>query len=263
MKESASGLISLWRIVGMICLWAAVAQLPQPASGQSAAYYGQSRGGVLWRGTQQRSHPQPAGWTPPAFSNSGLPHGNPDAVSPYGVPGYIQHPANSQPTRREMNYPGAGYAATNQWPSAATQPYPGQQGQSQPGLFPAEPANAQWNQQMQSQPAQNQQAVQTAAPQARPPHDPMGVPVLSPAASRFFQNLRGPNLSTWNQNRNHYSFVGQTRPDTQFHGMTWQSGSRFGQTYSNRSGHNQSTFNQNRFNYSLHNITAPGQSGYR
>jgi hypothetical protein len=91
---------------------------------------------------------------------------------------------------------------------------------------------------------------------------PNGVPVLSPAAAQFFQNLQGPNRSTYNQNQQNYSFSGQARPSNQIPNTTWQSGSRFGQTYSNRSNHNQTTTNQNRFNYSLHNLTRPGLRGY-
>lgn len=153
-------------------------------------------------------------------------------ASQRGVPGYFQDPAARQSANR-----GAIRPATN---------------------YPTAVNGEQTNQREQEQQAERQRAQQNSRKQ-----DPMAAPVLSPAAQRFFQELRGPNLSTWNQNRSNYSFFGQTRPSTTIPGTTWQSGSRFGQTYSHRSTHNQTTFNQNRFNFSLQNITAPGLRGYR
>jgi hypothetical protein len=155
-------------------------------------------------------------------------------------------------------YPGHGYSY----------PVAGSPGYSTP---PAEhPAYTQQPPQQEQQPTQQpnlQQnpddqnqlpTVQQAARQVAANVSPNGVPVLSPAASRFFRNLQGPNLSTYNQNRQNYSFFGQTRPSNRIPNTTWQSGSRFGQTYSNRSNHNQTTAHQNRFNYSLRSLTRPG-----
>jgi hypothetical protein len=159
--------------------------------------------------------------------------------------------------------PPTGYPSHN--PAIAGQPAYGQPAHAQPWQQPSQQAQQQMQQpnQQQNPHVQNQLTpVQQAARQAATNVSPNGVPVLSPAASRFFQNLQGPNRSTYNQNRQNYSFSGQTRPSNRIPNTTWQSGSRFGQTYSNRSNHNQATINQNRFNYSLHNLTRPGFRGY-
>ena len=305
-------------------------QMPELAHGQAAGYYTQN-GGVVWYGAQQQAHHPRAGH--------------------YPAPGYVQHPAHSQPAVRGTYAPGGYAAAAN---AAAANRYGGTTAWQQPGFVPqtyqqnpaygvpqqpygyyqpaptygsdqtsaygqtfvdrqrqqyaqthtypgygygypvtgypshstppAEhpayvqqtPQQTQQQQQYGQQHAQQHQPhqqqnphvqnqltpVQQAARQAATNVSPNGVPVLSPAASRFFQNLQGPNRSTYNQNRQNYSFSGQTRPSNQIPNTTWQSGSRFGQTYSNRNGHNQTTINQNRFHYSLHNLTRPGFRGY-
>ena len=319
-------------------------QTPEVAHGQGAGYYTQN-GGVVWYGAQQQAH------------HPGTRH--------YAAPGYVQHPAHSQPAVRGTyapgGYPGAAnaapanqYGGTTAWqqpgfvpqtyqqnpaygvsqqpygyyqpapnygngqtsgygqtfvdrqrqqyaqshaypghgygypvtgyPSYSTPPaghpayaqQPPHQGQQQ--YQQGQQYQQQGQQQYQYQYQQGQQLqtnqrqnphvqnqltpVQQAARQAATNVSPNGVPVLSPAAAQFFQNLQGPNRSTYNQNQQNYSFSGQARPSNQIPNTTWQSGSRFGQTYSNRSNHNQTTTNQNRFNYSLHNLTRPGLRGY-
>jgi hypothetical protein len=310
-------------IAGALSMLAVFAILtPQPAHGQ-AGYYTQN-GGVVWYGAQQqRGHHPAAAYYPapgyiqhPAYSQpavrGGYPPGSyPAAASPYGgttawaQPGYVAQPyqQNSaygvpqqpygysqqaaptsgygQPFVQQQRqqyaqrnaYPayGYGYPVTG-YPSYSTPP-PGHPAYGQPGQYPQH-GNPQQGQPQQAQPQQpnqqqsNQQVhnqltpVQQAAQQAAINISPNGVPVLSPAASKFFRNLQGPNRSTYNQNRQNYSYSGQTRPSNQIPNTTWQSGSRFGQTYSHRNNHNQTTVNQNRFNYSLRNLTRPGLRGY-
>jgi hypothetical protein len=297
-------------------------QTPEPAHGQSAGYYTQNGGAVWYGAQQQRAH-------------------HPATGHYYPAPGYVQHPAHSQPAVRGTYAPG-GYAAaanaaaanryggTTAWqqPGFVAQPYQQNPAYGVPqqsyGYYQATPAygyaqpnynqayygqgypsagyghgypvptgypsqnpaiagqpvygqpvyaqpgqpTPQQSQPNQGQPQQNPNAhnqltpVQQAARQAATNVAPNGVPVLSPAASRFFQNLQGPNRTTFNQNRQNYSYYGQTRPSNQIPNTTWQSGSRYGQTYSNRSTHNQSRANQSGFNNRLRNLTSPGLRGY-
>lgn len=174
--------------------------------------------------------------------------------------------ANAYPGYAYGYPPPTGYPSHN--PQIAGQPVYGQPGygqntqsqpaQAQPGQQPPQPNQGQH----QNPHARNQLTpVQQAARQAATNIAPNGAPVLSPAAQKFFQNLQGPNRTTFNQNRQNYSFHGQARPSNAIPNTTWQSGSRFGQTWSHRNSHNQSAINQNRFNYSLHNLTQPGLRG--
>ena len=230
-RSETPGLIAMT----LSLLAGAAIQTPQLALGQS----------VMWHGTQQQQG-----------TNHRVQTGaNNRAALQQGAPGYFQHPPTGQSALRGANRPGTDYPTANQGAPANQWP--------QPGQFSSAQADAGWNQQSANQLAQEQQAARQRAQQDRRERDPLATPVLSPAAMRFFQNLKGPNLSTWNQNRSNYSFVGQTRPSTKIPGTTWRASSRFGQSYSHRSVHNQTNFNQNRFNYSLHNITAPGLRGYR
>lgn len=186
-----------------------------------------------------------------------------------GVPAIQRNPSSylqdRQYPRQIQSAQPYGPRGSQQYPgprNTAQQQQRSQQQNGQPGQFPAATDDTGSGQQAWNQATQNQQQAQ-AAQQIRPQQDPMGVPVLSPAANQFFYNLKGPNLSTWNQNRNHYSFTGQTTPGHQIPGITWQSGSRFGQTTSRRNNYNQTMFNQNRHNYSLRSITTPSFRGYR
>ena len=201
--------------------------------------------------------------------------------SPYGVPlqphGYYQAAPTSaygqtfvdrqrQQYAASQAYPayGYGYPVTG-YPSYSTPP-PGHPAHGHPGQHP-QPGSPQQPSQLPSQQhdphAYSQLTpVQRSAMQAAQNVSPNGVPVLSPAAAEFFQNLQGPNRSTYNQNRQNYSFSGQTQPSNQIPNTTWQSGSHYGQTWSNRNNYNQTTINQNRFNYSLQNLTQPGLRGY-
>ena len=175
-----------------------------------------------------------------------------------GAPGYGYN-YGQQPYGQPYSYYGnAPQHHGHQYPN---QQYPGHPTTAQPGQNPATQGHAQWDQHAHQQ-HQQLTPIQQAAKQAAQNVLPNGVPVLSPEAARFFQNLKGPNLSTYNQNRSNYSFTGQTRPNNQIPNTTWQSGSRYGQSYPNRSNYNQTTTNQNRFNYNLHNLTAPGFRGY-
>jgi len=211
--------------------------------------------------------PQHAHGQHPAAQTYPYGYGQPYAAYGYGYPnqGYAApgQPAPGQivagqipPGQPGSGQPGSGQPGSGQ--PGSGQPGSGQPGSGQPGQQPQQPANPQQNQHSQHQLTPTQQAAQQAAANILP----NGVPVLSPAAARFFQNLKGPNLSTYNQSRQNYSFSGQTRPSTQIPNTTWQYGSRFGQTNSNFSNYNQTTINQNRFNYSLHNLTDPGLRGY-
>ena len=178
------------------------------------------------------------GWTS-AYGQNFVDRQRQQYAQPRAYPGYgYSYPVAGYPG---YSTPPAGYPAYAQQP-----PQQGQQPTQQPNL--------QQNPDVQDQLTPVQQAARQAAANV----SPNGVPVLSPAASRFFRNLQGPNLSTYNQNRQNYSFFGQTRPSNRIPNTTWQSGSRFGQTYSNRSNHNQTTAHQNRFNYSLRSLTRPG-----
>lgn len=225
-------------------LTGAVMLVPQQAIGQSASYPRQN-GPVMWHGTQQQSG---------AYQRIRTGLDNRQARQQV-APGYLQHPVASQSALRGANRP------TTDDPAADNRDPANQRSQS--GQFPSTTGGAEEDPQSANQQARDEQAARWRAQQGRRKRDPFATPALSPAATRFFQDLRGPNLSTWNQNRSNYSFVGQTRPDNRIPNTTWRSGSRFGQSYSNRSVHNQTTFNQNRFNYSLHNIAAPGLRGYR
>jgi hypothetical protein len=216
-------------------------------------------------------------WTQPGFVAQPYQQ-NPN----YGVPqqhyGYYQPAPTYGYTQPNYNqsYSGHGYPAPryghgyplptgypSQNPAIAGQPVYGQPVYGQPGQPIPQQAQPVPGQPQRNPHAQNQLTpVQQAARQAATNVAPNGVPVLSPAATRFFQNLQGPNRSTYNQNRQNYSFSGQTRPSNQIPNTTWQSGSRFGQTYSNRSTYNQSRANQNGFNNRLRNLTNPGLRGY-
>lgn len=232
MRKSAFQTASYSSMIATLSIACLVTGLdPGTASGQAAAWYGQNRASY---GHVPHSRQYGHGYT-----------NNPPAGH-YGSPDYVQHPATSQPAVRGSYHHG-GYPAAGNW------------NQSQPGQNQRHQAHS--HQQQNQQPRQQLTPIQKAAQQAAQNVSPSGVPVLSPAAKQFFENLRGPNLSTYNQNRQNYSFRGQTRPSTQIPNTTWRSGSRFGQSYSNRSSYNQSTINQNRFNYSLHNLTRPGLRG--
>jgi hypothetical protein len=209
-------------------------------------------------------------WAQPGFvaqsyqqnSAYGVPH------QPYGYHQAAPTSAYGQPFVQQQRqqygqgypYPryAYGYPPTTDYPSQnpviAGQPVYGQ---------PPQQAQPNQGSPQQNPHAQNQLTpVQQAARQAATNVAPNGAPVLSPAASRFFQNLQGPNRTTFNQNRQNYSFSGQTRPSNQIPNTTWQSGSRFGQTYSNRITYNQSRANQSGFNNRLRNLTSPGLRGY-
>jgi hypothetical protein len=315
-------------VAGALSIFAVCAiQTPQPVHGQ-AGYYTQN-GGVVWYGAQQPRGQYPAAGvypapgyvqhpatSQPAIQGTYLPGGYPAAAnaaaanryggttawtqpgyvaqpyqqySPYGVPlqpyGYSQQTAPTsgygqtfvdrqrQQYLQNNAYPvyGYGYPVTG-YPSYSTLPpgHPahGHPAHGHPGQHPQQGTPQQAHPQPPNQFPQQQHShnqltpVQRAAQQAARNVSPKGVPVLSPAAAEFFQNLQGPNRSTYNQNRQNYSFSGQTRPSNQIPNTTWQSGSYYGQTWSNRGTHNQSTLNQNRFNYSLHNLTRPGFRGY-
>lgn len=209
----------------------------------------------------------------PAYGVPQQPYGYSHQAAP--TSGYGQAFVQQQQQYAQRHaYPtyGYGYPVTG-YPSYSTLPpghsaqghYP-QQGnpqQGQPQQAQPQHRNQQQANQQQNPHAHNQLTpVQQAAQQAAINVSPNGVPVLSPAASKFFQNLQGPNRSTYNQNRQNYSFSGQTRPSNRIPNTTWQSGSRFGQTYSNRSTHNQTRANQTGFNNRLRNLTVPGLRGY-
>ena len=223
-------------------------------------------------------------WAQPGFVSQQY-----QQYSPYGVPqqpyGYNQTAPTSaygqtfvdrqrQQYAASHAYPayGYGYPVTG-YPSYSTPPpgHPahGHPAYGHPGQHPQLGSPQQGDPQQAHPQQRNQQhqhnqltPVQQAAQQAALNVAPNGVPVLSPAASKFFQNLQGPNRSTYNQNRQNYSFSGQTQPSHQIPNSTWQSGSHYGQTWSNRNNYNQTTINQNRFNYSLQNLTRPGFRGY-
>lgn len=200
-----------------------VADSLQVVLAQSVRNTGQNKA-TFWRGTQQRGN----------LPSRIQPDSGREAALQNGSPGVFQQPFSSKP------------ALTG----------------TKSDLTP-DSAKAEQGHPQQAESLRDQQAERQAARQTRPQNHQADASVLSPAANRFFRNLEGPNLSTWNQNRNHYSFSRQTRPDTRIPRITWQSGSRFGQTTSRRSFHNQTTFNQNRHNYSLRSITSPGFRGYR
>ncbi len=250
---------------------------------------------------QHPAHSQPAArgaYYPNSYPAAGYPYGGATA---WTQPGYIAQPYQQNPAygvpqqpygyshqaaptsgygqtfvqRQRQQYAqrnaypayGYGYPITG-YPSYSTPPpghpaygQPPQQGNPQQGQ-PQQPNQQQANQQQNPHVHNQLTPVQQAAQQAATNVSPNGVPVLSPAASRFFQNLQGPNRSTYNQNRQNYSFSGQTRPSNRIPNTTWQSGSRFGQTYSNRSTHNQTRANQTGFNNRLRNLTVPGLRGY-
>ncbi|MFT4556041.1 MAG: hypothetical protein ACI93T_000282 [Porticoccaceae bacterium] len=209
----------------------------------------------------------------PAYGVPQQPYGYSHQAAPtsgYGQP-FVQQQRQQYAQRNAYPAYGYGYPVTG-YPSYSTPPAGHPAYGQPPGQYPQQ-GNPQHGQPQQAQPQQpNQQQnphaynqltpVQQAARQAAINVSPNGVPVLSPAASKFFQNLQGPNRSTYNQNRQNYSFSGQTRPSNQIPNTTRQSGSRFGQTYSNRSTHNQTRANQNGFNSRLRNLTNPGLRGY-
>lgn len=284
--------------LGLTCLVAGLA--PETALGQAAAWYGQNRAPyghvpqARHYGHGYTTYPPAGHYGSPgyvqhpstsqpamrdAYHHGGYPAAaNAAAAHRYGgttawtQPGLVATPYQNNSAYAPRQYSGYGHSYAHGRP----QPY-GTYGNGLPATgypTPNHPAVGNWNQ---NQPGQNQRhhthphqqqnqqqltPIQKAALQAAQNVSPNGVPVLSPAARQFFENLRGPNLSTYNQTRQNYSFRGQTRPSTQIPNTTWRSGSRFGQSYSNRSSYNQSTVNQNRFNYSLHNLTRPGLRGY-
>lgn len=280
--------LALTRMMILLALLAGVAaNSPDTARAQSANYTNQN-GAIFWHGSQHRT----AG--PHSFSAATSSHfGNHPTASSrnaqYGAPGFLQHPASGRPALGGANSGGArsqpqlgGFltnSATGNTASLAPylQQYPGYGypgygvGQAAAGtqaqkLTAQELANQHFERQQLAQQAQNQQLKQANDPrltQRRPEYDPTDPRTLSPEAAQFFQNMRGPNISIWNQNRDHYSFSGQTRPSTTIPGITWQSGSRFGQSYTQPSFYNQSRYNQNQSNYSLYGISTPGFPGWR
>jgi hypothetical protein len=284
--------LALTRMTILLALLAGVAaNSPDAARAQSASYSKQN-GVIFWHGNQQRTA------APHSFSEGTSPRSGNDApassrIAQYGAPGFLQHPASGRPalgradsggTRSQpqlggsststatgntaspapylQQYPGYGYSGYGYPGYGVGQAASGPQAQN---LTAQELANQQFEQQQPAQQPQNQQqqAGDPRLTQQRPEYDPTDPRTLSPEAAQFFQNLRGPNISTWNQNRGNYSFAGQTRPSTTIPGITWQSGSRFGQSYTQPSFYNQSLYNQNQSNYSLYGISTPGFPGWR
>ena len=289
--------VSAWSVLAVFAI-----QIPELTHGQTAGYYTQNGGVVWYGAQQQRVHHPVAAYNPapggnPAAANAAATnrYGGTTAFqqpgfSPqthqrnpvYGTPqqpyGYYQptptygngwvsaYGQNFVDRQRQQNaqsraYQGYGYSySVAGYPGYITPPeHPAYAQQpTQPGQQPTQQPNPQQNSDVQNQLTPVQQAARQGATNV----SPNGVPVLSPAASRFFRNLQGPNRSTYNQNRKNYSFFGQTRPSNRIPNTTWQSGSRFGQTFSNRSNYNQTTTNQNRFNYSLRSLTRPGFQDY-
>ena len=199
-------------------------------------------GTTIWHGAQQRRGTGTAAQT---GANSG-------ALLPYTAPNRFQQPTYGQPALR-TGADTSRYATAQYGPTSSGQ-QPGQQSPGQTGHTRQQPEQSRQSQR--TDPRQDRQRNQQK-------YDPMGVPVLNPAAQRFFRRLEGPHRSTWNQSRRNYSFTGQTTPSTRIHGITWQRGTRIGQSYPRPSFHNQSNYNQNRFNYSLRGITSPGFRGWR
>lgn len=219
---------------------------------------GSPQGPIFWHGTQRQTG---AG----QVTQGGIVTG---AQPQFSAPGMFRAPSYGRP---------ASPGFTGQYPYAANQIPPAQkQLNSAYSQVQGSPPNGQlqgaqqWGKQRPAQATDDQANDQRVSSQQRrrddqqsPRFDPWGYPIPTAQSQRFFNRLQGPHISTWNQNRNNYSFRNQRMPSTRIHGVTWQQGSRFGQNRIGQSFHNQSRANQNTCNYSLRGISTPGMRGWR
>jgi len=216
----------------------------------------------------RRSAGQPGG-----YGSYGAPTGYRRLPSRYPVPGYLP-----QSVRRAAPVTGHPVSSTQpQPPVQARVPSAQPSQQATPGYPPARPQQRRAGRDDRTSWQRAETSRHGQRSDDRMPHsnhdgrqkrqeqrfDRFGNPVLPPEADRFFGQLRGPRLSTWNQNQFRFSFRNRFTPDTTIPRTTWRDGSRFRQTTSGRNFHLRSQFNMNGFKYGLQRITTPSMRGWR